>query len=511
MYITASHQSIGDKYEEQGLLDSEYLLEVNMIAKNKLISAEVDTLQKVCEANKLSIRKKYDKHVKVVGTSEAFRNFFGTAIHSYRSKDPNDKTVYYSHKDFNIPASINFIIDVIGLNNMPIARPYFQMGDLETVRDMEDPVSRSFDINTENLNSRATALTYFTPIQVANLYKINKSYNGKGQTIAIIELGGGYNQTDMTSYFRSLGLSTQPKIVSVSVDGAFNNPSDTSGANVEVVLDIQIAGAIANAATIVVYFAPNTFQGFYNAIYKAINDTTYKPSIVSISWGAPESYWTSTSLTSFNNLFATAVTKGINVFVASGDNGSTDGVTDGLQHVDFPASSPNVIACGGTTLSSDGVTIFSEKVWNNNPSSSTGGGFSATFAKPAYQNNISVIQTKRGVPDIAGNADPTTGYLIYMARKYAVVAGTSAVAPLWAGITARLNQMNGKSIGFANTNLYLKKPCTDITVGSNGAYQAAMGWDPCTGLGSPNGNNMALMANTSNINQIVKSLFKVIN
>ena len=292
---------------------------------------------------------------------------------------------------------------------------------------------------------------------------------------------------------------TQPSITAVSVDGGTNSPG--SSADGEVMLDIEVAGSIAPGANIAVYFAPNTDQGFIDAITDAVHDTTRKPSVVSISWGGSEDSWTQQSQTAMNAALQDAATLGVTVTVAAGDNGSTDGVGDGNLHVDFPASSPYVLACGGTTLQASGATISSEVVWNEiaNNEGATGGGVSNIFALPAYQTSAGVPaqpQTGfvgRGVPDVAGDADPTTGYFILVDGQNEVVGGTSAVAPLWAALIALINQQTGTPVGFVNPALYgLESSFRDITTGNNddsnlGYYSAQPGWDPCTGLGSPNG------------------------
>jgi kumamolisin len=180
---------------------------------------------------------------------------------------------------------------------------------------------------------------------------------------------------------------------------------------------------------------------------------------------------------------------GITVTVAAGDNGSSDGVNDGKNHVDFPASCPYVLACGGTRLVSANGVITSETVWNDGAQGgATGGGYSTVFARPAWQAS-DVAQPKRGVPDVAGNADPETGYNILVDGQQMVVGGTSAVAPLWAALALLLSQKLNRRLGFISQSLYPQDASDfrDITMGNNGAYSAAAGWDPCTGLGSPMG------------------------
>lgn len=266
-------------------------------------------------------------------------------------------------------------------------------------------------------------------------------------------------------------------------------------------LDIEVVGSIAPAARIAVYFAPNTDAGFLDAITTAIHDTTNNPSVVSISWGGPESTWTSQAMTAMDEAFQAAATMGVTVCIASGDNGSSDGVSDGADHVDFPASSPFALACGGTSLVAAGGAISSETVWNDGAKGgASGGGISSFFATPTWQKGLSassaagksVPLTMRGVPDVAGNADPDTGYEVRVDGTDTVIGGTSAVAPLWAALIARLNASSGKSAGYINPQLYQNpKDLRDIAQGNNGDFSAQAGWDACTGLGSPNGAALA--------------------
>ncbi|MBV9761105.1 MAG: S8 family serine peptidase [Acidobacteriaceae bacterium] len=345
---------------------------------------------------------------------------------------------------------------------------------------------------------RASQSTSYTPPQVAQLYNFPPS-TGEGQTIALIELGGGFADSDLQTYWQQLGINNV-SVSAVSVDGASNAPTgDPDGPDGEVVLDIEVAGGVAPGANIAVYFGPNTDQGFLDAINAAIHDTVRKPSVISISWGSAESEWTPQAMNAFNAALHDAALLGISVCVASGDNGSSDGETDGGVHVDFPASSPWALACGGTRLVGSNGKIKSETVWNDGANGgATGGGVSSHFSKPKYQAAIDVPKPTgtvnpdgRGVPDVAGVADPDTGYTILVDGQQGVVGGTSAVAPLWAGLIALLNQQLGKNLGWFHPSLYgtltRQKALRDITSGNNGAYKAAAGWDPCTGLGSPNG------------------------
>jgi kumamolisin len=396
----------------------------------------------------------------------------------------------------NIPVELQDIITAVhGLDNRPQARSHCRIA-----RDQGTPA--------------AASSTSYTPLQIAQAYSFPANVNGSGQTIAIIELGAGFDQSDLDSYFGSLGISPGPTVTSVSVDGANNSPTGTTnGPDTEVVLDIEVAGAVAPGASIVVYFAPNTDAGFLDAINQAATDETNKPSVISISWGAAESNWTAQSLQSYNSALQAAAAMGVTVCVACGDNGSTDGENDGLAHVDFPASSPYSLGCGGTNLQLSSGSISAEVVWNELPNNgATGGGVSETFPLPSWQAGANVPVSVnsggfagRGLPDVAGDADPQTGYVVQVDGSTIVVGGTSAVAPLWAGLVALLNQATGKPVGYLNPTLYqalagVGGTFRDITSGNNGAYAAGAGWDACTGWGTPNGS--AILQGLTNIETI---------
>jgi len=376
---------------------------------------------------------------------------------------------------------------VLGLDNHPIAMPHFRLLDKQ---------------GKGKPKRHPSQMASFNPPQVAQLYNFPMGPNGAGQTIGILELGGGYNASDLSSYFAGLGIA-EPRVTAVSVDGATNTPNLPSSpsdpnADGEVALDIEVAGSIAPGANIAVYFAPNTSQGFIDALTTAIHDTANgPPSVLSISWGSAESNWTAQSMTVFDEACQSAVALGITITVASGDNGSSDGGSG--NNVDFPASSPHVLGCGGTDLIAANGVIQQEVVWNDQPQGgASGGGVSSVFPIPPWQmkSNVPKPPTSgggRGVPDVAGDASPETGYNVLFDGQSAVVGGTSAVAPLWAALIALLNQQCGSNIGFANLALYqnAENGFNDITQGNNGSYSAGPGWDPCTGLGSPNGNQLS--------------------
>ena len=388
-----------------------------------------------------------------------------------------------------LPSELGGIVEaVLGLDNRPQAKPHFRAQSTK-------PPERKGRSAKKVKKRRAANPVSYTPLQVAALYGFPNG-SGKGQCIGIIELGGGFQPVDLTTYFSGLKISS-PTVVAVSVDHGQNSPTgDANGPDGEVMLDIEVVGAVAPAANVAIYFAPNTDAGFLDAVTSAIHDTTNKPSIISISWGSAESTWTAQAMTAMDDAFQAAAVMGITVCVASGDNGSSDGAGRG-DHVDFPASSPFALGCGGTSLRGTGQTITSETVWNDGASGgASGGGVSSTFPLPIWQAGLMAAPTKgstvplknRGVPDVAGNADPATGYSVRIDGADTVIGGTSAVAPLWAGLLARLNQATAPTVGYLNPELY-KNPhwLRDITQGNNGDFASAPGWDACTGLGSPGG------------------------
>ena len=384
-----------------------------------------------------------------------------------------------------IPADLQGIITaVLGLDNRPVAKPHVRRAQAAKV---------------------SGALT---PQQVAQAYSFPTNATGAGQTIGIIELGGGFSAADLKTYFGGHG----PSVTSVSVDGGANQPGVDPDSDGEVMLDIEVAGSVAPGAHIVVYFAPNTDQGFHDAISTAVHDTTHNPSVISISWGGSEDSWTPQASAAMLEACTDGAGVGVTITAAAGDNGASDGATDGKLHVDLPACLPPVLGCGGTKLTVSGNAIKTEVVWNElaNKEGATGGGVSRIQPKPSYQSSAAVPvqpETKfvgRGVPDVSGDADPVTGYKVRVDGQNTVIGGTSAVAPLWAGLIALINQQMGKPVGFVQPALYQMVGTTsfhDITKGNNDGYQAGPNWDACTGLGTPNGEAIlkALQGSTSSV------------
>ena len=442
--------------------------------------ADIDRVSEVLAGYGLEVTSTHpgSRRVKVAGTAARLTQAFGTTLRRVSSPDPAGAgRVEHRYREgrLMVPAGLEgIVLAVLGLDNRPQVSPHFR------------------------LSAEAATPASYTPPQVARAYQFPAGTDGTGQTIAILEFGGGFSTSDLQSYFSGLGLPV-PSVRAASVDSAANAPgSDPSGADGEVLLDIEVAGSVAPGAAQVVYFGPNTDQAFIDAISDAAHATPV-PIVISISWGNPEDSWSAQSRTALDQALSDAVALGITVTVAAGDNGSTDGVTDGKNHCDYPASSPYALGCGGTRLDADTSTgaISFETVWNDGASGgATGGGVSTLYSLPSWQASAGVPAASgtggRGVPDVAGNADPQTGYQVLVDGKMTVIGGTSAVAPLWAGLIARLAQATGRKFGLLQPIVYSGVTrgtdvpgFNDITIGNNGAYSAGPGWDACTGLGSP--------------------------
>jgi kumamolisin len=430
------------------------------------------------------------RRVTAAGPISAFSAAFGASLRLVNAPHPTANGGVVQHRyrvgGLHVPAELDgVVLAVLGLDDRPQAAPQIRRA----------PSAAAAAAGTAGPTS-------YSPVHVAQAYNFPAGTDGTGQTLAIIELGGGFGSADLDAYFSGLGIAT-PSVTAVGVDGGTNVAGrDPHGADGEVLLDIQVAGAAAPGARQVVYFAPNSDRGFVDAVATAVHAGP-TPTAVSISWGQSEDSWTGQARAALDQAFADAAALGVTVTAAAGDNGSGDRVNDGNAHADFPASSPHALACGGTSLRMDPATghVSAETVWNDGPGGgATGGGVSDTFGLPSWQAPAGVPgragsgHPGRGVPDVAGNADPATGYQVRVDGQPYVVGGTSAVAPLWAALICRLAQATGKSFGLMQPLLYAGASSgttpagfRDITQGGNGAYQAGPGWDACTGLGVPDG------------------------
>ena len=435
--------------------------------------------------------------VKVLGTAEIFNNVFGIELQTV--VDENNITFITYSGSLTIPTNIDHVVQaIIGLDNS--SRPT----NNATIVENTSPISPN------------TTIWCPQPIDLALAYKFPRAVGsnqiqGKGASVGIISLSGGYTSANLTSTFSALGLSN-PTIVDVSVDGGTNNVNyDPSGGNFENMLDIYCVGAVVPSAKIIFYSAPNTFGSFANAITAAANDTINNPSVISISWGAPESNYTSWKAT-YDTALQTAIVKGINVFVATGDYGVRAAYGSPLYTVQYPSASAYCVACGGTVIGvNTDYTIASESAWGTDGGNYAGaGGVSTLTTLPSWQAGCSsttypdgVVSTiaKRGTPDVSANA---VYYYLYYGNSNigAWAIGTSAVSPFLSGLMARLNQLTSKRQGFVNPTWYgvINTAFNDIIVGNNHgadtvAYMATAGWDACTGVGSPIGTALYKLVN----------------
>jgi kumamolisin len=396
--------------------------------------------------------------VGLVGTVAQMQRAFQVELHDHHGPDGVCRC---RTGPVSAPASFGSnVVAVLGLDTRPQARAHYH-------------AHAGARVPTNGYKATDIAAAYGFPPNA-----------GKGHSVGIIELGGAYQPTAMAWYFRQCGIARTPN---VGVNGT-QRPSQTD-ASVEVMLDAEIIAALVPNARTMIYFAPNTTAGFYNAVARAV---AAGHDAISVSWGACEQFWTHASMTAMNNLAKTAGTHGVTITAASGDAGSSDGVS-GIE-VDFPASAPYILGCGGTNLVMNGTAYGSETVWNAN-SGATGGGLSEFFPIPTYQSSVAGGRTMRMVPDVAANADPATGFMVRVNGQTRGVGGTSAASPLWAALVCKLNRALGRKVGFLQRALYALSPGSlrDIVSGTNGAYQAAVGYDLCTGLGSPSANLLNLL------------------
>ncbi|GLY32615.1 S53 family peptidase [Kineosporia sp. NBRC 101731] len=422
--------------------------------------------------------------VTVEGTLAGLTSVFGTELELFEGEDPfRPDPVRYRRRigEMTLPAELDgIVLSVIGLGTQPIARPEFHVPD-------------------------STPQITYSPVELGRLYRFPPELDGTGRRLAVISLGGACRPQDLDDYFAALGLST-PDITHISIDGAPTAPGDGPATrfDLEVTLDLQIAGALAPGATILNYVTHNNGQGILLALRAAIHASP-SPTVISLSWGSPEITYSGQLALAMHDLFEDAAALGITVCAASGDSGSSSGMPDGGSHVNYPASDPCVLACGGTSLIADPATgtIHSETTWNTGASSATGGGVSGVFDLPPWQGTADVPprpdaqEHGRGVPDVAANADNQTGYRILLGGNEICVGGTSAATPLWAALVCRAAQSLDRPLGLLQPLIYqdLKADTVtpgfrDVVLGDNGTYAARPGWDPNTGLGSPHGEEL---------------------
>ena len=429
----------------------------------------------------------------VRGTAEAVNKAFAVELHDYQS--PRGK--YRSHEGTaNLPTGVANVVEaVIGLDNHPVRAQHFSTARRQNPND--PPITKPL-----------------TPQQVAQLYDFPPG-DGTGQTIGIYEMEtqdgkAGYTAQDLSDTMKAFGGGLKvPVPIDVSVDGVTNSGVSDG----ETGLDITIASAIAQGAQIAVYFTGGNTQNIIHALQRMIHPGSGdpQPTILSISYGwGPDDVsaasFSEQEYTQMGQLFQDAANLSITVLVSSGDSGAFI-ESQTVAQTSYPATEPWVIACGGTTIGNSNGATFDEYVWNDTGRAgpgATGGGVSDRFAPPDYQNGVGVpkrISTKkpgRGIPDISGNASENSGYPQFINGQSQPVGGTSAVAPLYAGLIARINANLGRPVGFINPTLYsvagsafrdIAGPPgpTNNSFGKVKGYSASVGWNACTGLGSVKG------------------------
>jgi kumamolisin len=479
-----------------------YLRPEEAVAVFGAAQTDLDTVVAFAEAHKLEVveRSIAKRLVRVSGTVKQLDETFGVELRHYTHPDP-DVGIYRSYEgEVRLPAKLAGVVEgVLGLDDRKMVRTR--------------PRRSARVAEAGKLGAQPPANTY-TPPMIARLFDFPAG-DGAGQCVAVFAFNeqsakGGYDVARLKEYFtEALGLPA-PSVTDVVVQGPGNRPGDgseRSDSTGEVLLDLCTVGGVVPGAGVAVYFTEFTEEGWVNAIKAAVSDTTNKPRVISISYGNPEDdetkgAWTGQAIKLVNGAFEQAAAQGITICCASGDEGSADEPETKTPHVDFPASSPWVLGCGGIRLQANPATgkISSEKVWNDLKAGygATGGGVSRLFALPEWQAAAGVPANAdgsgrlgRGVPDVAGLADPETPmWVLTPSGKLGGIGGTSAAAPLWSALIARLNQQLGTPLGFCNPQLYAHVGGVgfkDIVKGGNGSYKAASGWDPCTGWGRPDG------------------------
>jgi kumamolisin len=462
------------------------------------------------------------RRVKISGTAAAINKAFGVQLNDYRHPDGYE----YRGREgqVHVPESLYGIVEsVLGLDTRRVGRTRLRRRAVHKVEWQKCAASRARQGSGDPVLSNPWPGTFFPP-QVAALYNYPSDLTGKGQNVAIMSFNGapdgnphgGYSAGALKTYFVNVLGGSTPTLTNVVVMGPGNSPGPDTQASErqgdstgEVMLDACVVGSVAPGAKIFMYFTEFTTQGWVDALQDAITGNN-NISVISISYGNPEDdpegAWTAAGVQTVNNAFQTAIAAGITICCASGDDGSGDGVASGA-HVDFPASSPYVLGVGGTKLVASSLSPpakQSEVVWNevSQGDGAGGGGVSSMFTKPSWQDQANVPpsanpphQVGRGVPDVAADADPVTGVVVMHidGKHLEPIGGTSAAAPLWASLIARLNEGLNARCGFINPVLYAKCAkgvLNDITSGNNGAYEATDGWDACTGLGTPDGGKL---------------------
>jgi kumamolisin len=480
--------------------DRTYMTREQLVDQHGSDPKAVESIEAFAKAHNLVVTQNEPASARMglAGTVEDVNAAFGVELFDYTH--PKLGEFRARTGPVHIPADMaGAITGVFGLNNHRILRRTFRPAR-HAAPAMSTP-----------------ARSWFVPTELDSIYNFPQVDASK-QCIGLLEFGGGVETPDVTEYFAKI-KHTAPNVEVIATDGVSVDPSADPDSTGEVMLDVDVAGALGGGAKIVAYFSTFDEKGLIDCLSAVINDSANNPSVVSISWGWDENenfnnegiIWSSAAITHCNASLLALAHLGITVCVSTGDDGAEAQLQDGRAHVNFPATSPYVLAVGGTTLhvrkDAKGAARITEVVWNDGPGSGTGGGVSDVTPAPTWQAGKVVPSINpghfagRAIPDVAANADPSTGYLTMSGGKMQIVGGTSASAPLWASLIARINAAIGARTGNFNALLYSTfgpgGALRDITVGDNdtdrrlrGQYKAGAGWDACTGWGAPDGQKL---------------------
>jgi kumamolisin len=460
--------------------------------------AAIEAIEKFAAAHHLVVTRNEPASARLGlgGTVADISDAFGVKLFDYSHPKLGD--FHARTGPVMLPAELgDAITGVFGLNNHRILRRLPQR-------------HQTFDAR---MPSGSQSRPWFIPTELATIYNFPDA-DASSQCIGLLEFGGGVEESDVTAYFQKLGVPA-PGIQIVAVDGVSTDPTADPDSTGEVMLDVDVAGALAGGAKVAVYFSTFDEKGLVDILSTVINDSANDPAVLSVSWGWDENQpfnngilWSAAAIDHVNQSLLAVAQLGITVCVSTGDDGAEAQVKDGHAHVNFPATSPYVLAVGGTTLharkGANGQMAVTEVVWNDGPGSGGGGGVSDITPVPSWQEGKVPRSINpgefagRAIPDVAANADPNTGYLVMNGGKFGIVGGTSASAPLWASLITRINALTGARTGNFNALLYGSigpaGVLRDITSGNNdtdglldGQFAAGPGYDACTGWGVPDG------------------------
>ncbi len=471
-------------------------------------------------------RSRVRHDVVLEGSTVALERAFGVELHRFASEAGH----YHAHDGpVRIPPELASAVDgVLGLDSVPLHTPRAGLAGIAP---------------------------RFTPGQVAEHYRF-PAQDASALTIGLLQFGGGYHREDLTAFAQRLGLSLPP-IHDIEVPGGGGThggnaplPSDemnriavawreagslvdfatAAGKNaidflgsMEVTMDIELAAALGGGASIAVYFAPPGTDGWRRALYEVIGEgypggspVAPLPAVLSVSWSECEHAFGAEDLRLIHNALTAVARKGVTIVCSTGDWGSAGDWHPGVAppaNAHFPASSPAVIACGGSTIVKPGSAV-TDLAWNGKMLGvpvASGGGMSGFFPRPAFQSSLRPPSAQgtwlapsippafsgRWLPDVAANAAFESGVQIVVGGQDLAGGGTSAATPIWASLLVRIQAALGHPLAGLNHWLYDQGPasgCRDVVTGNNDitagkvvSYQAGPGWDPCTGLGVPDG------------------------